>query len=369
MSTNFFKSVYFKDFRNAARFSPGSNPPRLKFNGFLGMNFNPEVATLTGIENNVKFMNHISSLVKTADIPSVTFEHDVKNQYNKRKVVYKKVSYSDLKISVYDTLDSAWVIMLMRYFSHYSMNPVNKFDVAGNPVFKSNSLLGKPVPGGDGSGGAEFNSNEMGMNIMREDLKSFFTHLDVVQYHGGRAVQYTVFNPYITDFQIDGFDHAASEIVNINITFAFENFAMRPQVNFVISEDDLDRFDRDFGYTSSSLLGFQNPLEDLFRSFVFRDVPAELNIPEDGRRMLFLTPQIPDGEGDQQSSDIQRSLQPLFTGFGTPPEPPPAPPQGNAADAVPGVSTPNNVNPVTDTPVSPVDAPSTDSTGQGGQVA
>ena len=68
-------------------------------------------------------------MVKTSTIPSAEFAVDTKNQYNRKRITVSAVDYKPVAISVYDTVDSLWVLMLMRMYSHLFTNPTNMYDV------------------------------------------------------------------------------------------------------------------------------------------------------------------------------------------------------------------------------------------------
>lgn len=147
-----------------------------------------------------------------------------------------------------------------------SNNMQDKFDDNGNPInIPNDAYLG--VPTGDGSTTAGgFDSNYMGLKLKPNDQRNFFKTMDIVMYHGGKGVQYTLFNPHIVDFNIDGIDYTSSDPVNINLTIVYENFALRPTVNFDISDEDLARFENYTGEPLGSLVlppGVENGGRDL----------------------------------------------------------------------------------------------------------
>ena len=69
-----------RDFRNAARLAPGVNPPRQKFEGYVNFILNRELySALYGDVAQNEFRTQISSLIRTADLPSVVFQTETKN--------------------------------------------------------------------------------------------------------------------------------------------------------------------------------------------------------------------------------------------------------------------------------------------------
>jgi hypothetical protein len=79
------------DARHAARLyldNGMSRAPRTKFLYHVQFNINqPAIRSATYLANN---QQAIDMLVKQADLPKITFEHEVKNQYNRKRVIYKE---------------------------------------------------------------------------------------------------------------------------------------------------------------------------------------------------------------------------------------------------------------------------------------
>ena len=80
-----------RDFRNAARLTPGVNPPRQKFQGYVNFILNRELySEIYGDKSQNEFRTQISSLIRTADLPSVVFQTETKNAYHPNKKDEKK---------------------------------------------------------------------------------------------------------------------------------------------------------------------------------------------------------------------------------------------------------------------------------------
>jgi len=239
---------YLHDYKNAKRFTPANTPVRQKFNGYVNFTFNSEVDV--DFLNDAEFRNTLSSLVKTAQFPTAEFQTDVKNQYNRKRITVSGVEFKPISITAYDTVDSMWVVLLMKMYSHLFQNPLNKYSVNGGNVSPKN-IDYDVVPKSVASGGAEstgssfnrpFDSNRSGLNLRPGNQRNFISHMDVVQYHGQKATKFTLFNPMITSFEIEAIDHADSQPSLITMNIDYENFTMHPKVNDWISEDELKRF-------------------------------------------------------------------------------------------------------------------------------
>ncbi len=240
------------DVNHAKPFSPVNNPVRQKFNGYVNFHFNGDI-DIPGIsdmrEKGVPTV--LSSLIKSSDVPSAEIQTDVKNQYNKKRVTITHAEYKPITLSAYDTVDSAWVILLMRMYAHLFSNPLGQFDVDANnnatPRKIPYDVVPDVIPTGSQDGptygfNLGYSDNNMGYNLRPGNEKYFVSHIDIVYYHAQRAMKYTLFNPIVTNFTVDGFDHAASDPVMISMDIQYENFSINPVVNGFIAEEDMKRF-------------------------------------------------------------------------------------------------------------------------------
>ena len=165
LGKNAKRSFYARDFRNNYRFRPDVNPPRIKFEGYVNFVLNRDIQELFGLENHT-FKTNISSLVRRAKLPNVTFKNIVKNQYNKKKIVSTGVEYAPIEITVFDTLNNEWLQILMRYFSYLYMNPRNKNFANDRDVQMNTDGTLENNPG-FGFKNASFQSGEAGFNLQK----------------------------------------------------------------------------------------------------------------------------------------------------------------------------------------------------------
>jgi hypothetical protein len=248
LGKNTKSNFYARDFRNNYRFRPDVNPPRIKFEGYVNFVFNRDLASFLDMENHT-FKTNISSLVRNATLPTVQFKNIVKNQYNKKKIAITGVEYQPIEIRVFDTLNNEWLQVLMRYFSYLFMNPRNK-NVSGDRDIKMNTNASIENQKGSGFGGTSFKSGEAGLNLQRN--KQFFERIDIIMYHGGKGVQYSLTGPLINSFSFGDMDYSANEFVEFNMSIDYENFTTFDVANFDLSGVDLDRFENVVGLNFAS---------------------------------------------------------------------------------------------------------------------
>jgi hypothetical protein len=256
-------NFYARDFRNAYGFRPDQNPPRQKFQGYVSFVVNRLLYgdTLYGDMSSSSFRLRLGSLVKTATLPEVEFKTETKNAYNRKRIINTGVEYQPVDIKVFDTINNEWLIMFMKYFTYHYMNPRNKQyndrDVGPDPRKDDSSSLSVGTAFG-GVGSTKWDSNAYGYNI--NELANFFERIDYVIYHGNKAVQYSLINPVLTRFRTGDIDYASSDVMEFDMTFEYESFTIYEQVNFGLSEFDINRFENASGFKGPAFVPIGKPI-------------------------------------------------------------------------------------------------------------
>ncbi|MDA8897719.1 hypothetical protein N9I83_01670 [bacterium] len=234
-----------RDFRNAARLTPGVNPPRQKFEGYVNFILNRELyATLYGDQSSNEFRTQISSLVRTADLPSVVFQTETKNAYNKKRIINTGVTYNPVSMTVFDTVGNEWITTLMKYFSYHFMDPRNNQKADDRDIAAGNIREGgvENINSSFGSTSeSQFNSNAAGYNL--NSSAQFFERIDYVLYHGNKGVQYSIINPMMSEFKPGSIDYSSSDVQEFTMTFDYERFTVFNKLNFDLAAEDVDRFE------------------------------------------------------------------------------------------------------------------------------
>jgi hypothetical protein len=274
--SDLFPSVYMRDWRNANRFKPNFTPPRLNFNGFVDFVFNPEISAQLGA--GLAFRTQISSLVQTASLPQVTFNTDVKNQYNIRRVVQTGINFSPVTITVLDTVSNEWLLMFMRYFSYHYMQPRNKTNqgTGNNRDLNPKAYLSGSETWTRPSAfmADTFESNAAGLNSVN---LPFLDQVKLITYAGGKGVEYILFKPTITTFGMGEIDYSTSETRKFTMAFEYENFTINEKVNFNLDSADRARFESYNTLFVSDILDSLNKAKFGYRrrDLEFLGTPAE----------------------------------------------------------------------------------------------
>ena len=237
-----YPRFYYRDWRNADRLKPNLSPPRQEFQGFVDFSFNPEVLSII---DGSELRTQVSSLVQTADLPSVNFRTEVKNQYNIKRIAQTGVDFSDVKIDVLDTVDNEWLIIFMKYFAFHYAQPRNRTSL-GNGTIRDRVASGyesnqQTLTKSSTFMGETFNSNDAGFDI--GTIGQFINQISLVTYHGGKGVEYILLNPVIKDFSPGSIDYSSSNVRKFSMTFEYENFTINEKVNFTLDGADTSRWE------------------------------------------------------------------------------------------------------------------------------
>mgnify|MGYP001253041817 CR=1 FL=1 len=254
------RNFYLKDFRNAYHFRPDVAPPRQKFEGYI--NFVPNRALLgTFLEDNINLRTRLSSLVRTAQLPEVQIQTQVVNAFNQKRIVTSGREYAPVGITLFDTIQNEWLVMLMKYFTYSfadstskheegsgkftSASDPDKFktrDIAHDMLLENVKKYNSESKFGTDSSTKGYNPDAFGYT--QRETPYFFERIDMIMYHGNTGVQYSLANPIITSINFGDIDYADSGFKDIQIQVAYEYFTVHDQLNFKLSEQDLSRFER-----------------------------------------------------------------------------------------------------------------------------
>jgi len=245
------KNFYMRDFKNAYKYRPDINPVRQPFQGYVNFIFNRDLYTrLYGDPTgNNEFRTNIGSLLQSAELPSVSFETETLNEYNKKRIINTGVVYEPVNMTVYDTVNNEWLSTLMKYFAYHYMDPRNEQGVGDrdmqppgtNPGERSGSTALDMANTYFGNV-TNFDSNLSGYNP--NETAHFFERIDYVLYHKNKGVQYSLINPVLTSFKPGSINYAESTgVMDFQLAFSYEKFTVHNIANFDLTPEDADRFE------------------------------------------------------------------------------------------------------------------------------
>ena len=170
--------------------------PKVKF--LYHVVFNLNSAARVSSPNTSSFQKQLSTLVKTADLPSYSTQIETKKQYNRIKNMQTRIDYDPVSITLHDDNVGVTTKMLEEYYRYYYQDG-NKFS-SSNTVkdFGPRDKYAKDV-------------HRYGLDGAPDE--PFFKDIVIYQLARQEWTSYTLINPLIEKFQHDSVD--ASDGVGI----------------------------------------------------------------------------------------------------------------------------------------------------------
>jgi hypothetical protein len=132
---SFFGNDYVRDYTHASkifRTNGYANSPRFKY--LFHVYFNLNTAQLPQLRNifSTPDVSTIGLLVKTIDLPKYKFDVETLNQYNRKRLIQKKINYDPISVRFHDDGGDLIRTMWYNYYSYYYKDPSQKYDGVAN---------------------------------------------------------------------------------------------------------------------------------------------------------------------------------------------------------------------------------------------
>tara|TARA_B110000503_G_C7162892_1_gene420503 strand:- start:2931 stop:4010 length:1080 start_codon:yes stop_codon:yes gene_type:complete len=178
--------------------------PRSKFLFYVRFEMNKDVIKAPAFNN--KHSEEVGLLVKTAELPKYSFDTVTKNQYNRKKIVYKQINYDPVNLTMHD--DSGGVVNAMwaLYYGYYIADRH-----LPSTAYESNHF--RPVK----------TSKDLFRYGMDHDItSSFFNSVTIYTMSRKRFLGYTLINPKIKSWAHSQGDYATSEFMESQMQLEYE---------------------------------------------------------------------------------------------------------------------------------------------------
>ena len=147
----FFGSDYLKDYTHASKTFRANGyelAPRYKF--LFHVYFNLNTDPVSGIPKLAEVFNRadrdtMGLLVKTVQLPNYQIEVDTMNQYNRKRLIQKKIDYNPCQFTFHDDGSDLIRSLWYNYYAYYYKDPTQQY--WGVPVTQGS--LGQSGNGGD----------------------------------------------------------------------------------------------------------------------------------------------------------------------------------------------------------------------------
>ena len=179
--------------------------PRHKFLYYVVFDINPWAHNATAFT--AKHSQEVALLCKTVELPKFNFEMVTKNQYNRKKLLYKSMNYEPVNITMHDDntgiVNSLWAIYYAAYIQDRKL-PSNAYE----DLHYRNA-------------GTSFDNYRYGLdNDKRGD---FFRSISIYTMSRSRFNGYTLVNPRIQSWNHGNVDYADGGVMESAMTIQYES--------------------------------------------------------------------------------------------------------------------------------------------------
>jgi hypothetical protein len=153
-----------------------------------------------------KHGDEVGLLVKSSDLPKFNFDSIVKNQYNRKKVVYKNINYEPVNISMHD--DSAGIVNALWaiYFGYYIQDRHNP-----TAAYGANHYRPTKTP-----------SDNFRYGMDSDITVPFFKSISIYTMSRRRFNGYTLVNPKIKSWNHGTVAYAEGDFLESQMTLEYE---------------------------------------------------------------------------------------------------------------------------------------------------
>ncbi len=223
----FFGSDYLKDYTHASKTFRANGyelAPRYKFlfHAYFNLNTDP-VSGIPKIKEvfDRADQDNIGLMVKTVQLPSYTIDVETMNQYNRKRLVQKKIDYNPCQITLHDDGSDLIRNLWYNYFAYYYKDPTQQY--WGVPVTQGS--LGQSGNGGDPK--LSYNGRDIyndgrtvndwgyigesysdGPTGGQGSKPAFFKDITIYGMDQHNFCAYVLVNPMISEWRHDTYDYA-----------------------------------------------------------------------------------------------------------------------------------------------------------------
>jgi hypothetical protein len=190
---------------------------------YVVLNINPELITKNGIRSDSPFRKDfekwhntyrgsVGLLAKQVDLPKFTMQTEILNQYNRKVVVQKQLTYSPVSITFHDDMANATTNMWKHYYQYNIADSVTVGNTSGSK-FQDTKYKDYIDP----------KNSFYGLSNGQQTRIPFFTSIDIYQLHKQRFTSFKLVNPVIKEWAHDQLDQTqGNKMLTSKMTLDFE---------------------------------------------------------------------------------------------------------------------------------------------------
>lgn len=192
-----------RDYQHASRtFRDGGYrlAPKHKFLFYVVFNLSPTAAAIVKDETK----REISMLVKSADLPTYSFDITTMNQYNRHRNIQSKLNFNPLNIRLHDDQADISRNLWYAYMDYYYTDQAYE----NYATYRWQDTYGPRV------------ARMFGYE--RANKEPFFDDIRIYSIYEKKFTEYTLINPLIANFNHDSHDHSQSDVLENIMTLNYE---------------------------------------------------------------------------------------------------------------------------------------------------
>lgn len=167
--------------------------------------------------------NEFSLLVKTVDLPRFDAAVEVKNVYNRKKLIQTQMTYQPVRLDFHDDMAGLTTMLWEAYYRYYYQDPnYSEVGADGQPSTSVPTAYYDTMYQGD-----ILNQNRYGLDRPKPTTAPFFDSITVNQLHPqngeSKYTSFTLINPLISSYNHDTMSYDETGFTQNSMTIQYES--------------------------------------------------------------------------------------------------------------------------------------------------
>ncbi len=184
------------------------------------------------------FRDRLHFICHTVDAPNFSVVQDIVNQYNRKRVINRKVDFDPMTVRMYDTHDGLGIkfVKLLYEFEFNSARLYKKKGSGTRDVNEDHNYVQSIYQTEE-----QFQrTHNFGLREFEADKHRLLKSIDFYQLAGKVYTKTRVVHPRLARVDMDNFDYSSSQPVNLAMAFTYENLLFEEvNVDFEDAEYEL----------------------------------------------------------------------------------------------------------------------------------
>jgi hypothetical protein len=211
---------YMKDFAHASRLYRDDNlydlAPKAGWMYYIRLGINPAIRSrieLVAPGWAGRYQPFVGILAKSADLPKFNISTETVNQYNRKRVIQTKLTYSPISITFHDDMANATTDLWKAYYRYYYADG-NVITTGGNKNSKSSDAF---------ANNKYLDSKSYAYGLANGQTVPFFQSIEIYLLNKKKFTSVTLLNPLIKEWGHSGVDQSqGNKMMDNKMTVEYE---------------------------------------------------------------------------------------------------------------------------------------------------